>query len=155
MQAAALLGISVSAVLFYTSPTTNNLFTESTDKPRRLTETDLGLFAYVVSKRDTGLPYECVFAYLGATEGKAECDAFEWEVPETEQEANTALVSFAALQAAQALMLDVHRWVQEAVPRERELQAKAISCNANWATRKVSWQHCGKGFWARLFGDAE
>jgi DNA-binding transcriptional MerR regulator len=63
-QAAAQLGISVSAVRLYTNTYTKYLSTEATGNPRRLTEEDLRLTAYVVRKTSTGQPHERVLAHL-------------------------------------------------------------------------------------------
>lgn len=158
-QAAALLGISVSAVRLYTNTYRKHLSTEATGNPRRLTETDLRLLAYVVSKTSTGQPHERILAHLETDEGKQEYDDFDWEAPDAEQEPSTALVPAAALQAAQALMLDAQRREQDALQREKELQEKIEQLlrelghkEGELAALRASKP---KGFWARLLGSGE
>jgi DNA-binding transcriptional MerR regulator len=128
-QAADLLGISPSAVRLYTNTYARHLSTEATSNPRRLTDSDLRMIAYVVSKTSTGQAHERVLAHLATEAGQQEYDAFEWDTPDTSQEANTALVPVAQLQAAQALMLDAQRREQEAIERAethaRELREQA------------------------------
>ena len=155
-QAAALLGISVSAVRLYTNTYARYLSTEATGNPRRLTEEDLRRIAYVASKTSTGQPHERVLSHLATDEGQQEYEAFEWEAPGAAQEANTALVPLGALQAAQALMLDAQRREEEARERERELQEQINQLlrelgktEGELAAIRASKP---KGFWARLLG---
>ncbi len=156
--AAELLGISVSAVRLYTNTYTKHLSTEATGSPRRLTAGDLRFIAYVVSKTSTGQPHERVLAHLATEEGKEEFDAFEWDAPEGEQ-ANTALVPAAALQAAQALMLDAQRREQESLQRERELQEQINQLLRELGHKEGELEALRaskpKGFWARLLGRGE
>jgi hypothetical protein len=87
---------------------------------------DLHTLAFVVASTKEGKTHEQV---LSAWE---EFDNFEWDLPESTTEAtgdtSTALVPMAALQAAQALMIDAQRREQEAreqaQQRERELLAQ-------------------------------
>jgi DNA-binding transcriptional MerR regulator len=158
-QAAALLGISVSAVRLYTNTYTRYMSTEATGNPRRLTEADLRRIAFIVSKTSTGQAHERVLAHLDTDEGKQEYEAFDWDAPDADQEPTTALVPVAALQAAQALMLDAQRREQEGAQRERELQEQINQLlrelgmkEGELAAYKASKP---KGFWARLLGGGE
>jgi DNA-binding transcriptional MerR regulator len=155
-QAAELLGISVSAVRLYTNTYARHLSTEATSNPRRLTEADLRRIAYVVSKTSTGQAHERVLAHLATEAGQQEYDAFEWESPDAEQEANTALVPAGALQAAQALMLDAQRREEEAREREKALQDRIEQLlrelgktEGELAALRASKP---RSFWARLLG---
>ena len=155
-QASTLLGISVSAVRLYTNTYARHLSTEATGSPRRLTDADLRTIAYIVSKTSTGQPHERVLAHLATEEGQRDYEAFEWESTEGEPEANTALVPVAALQAAQALMLDAQRREEESRDREAQLQEQINQLlrelgktEGELAALKASKP---KGFWARLLG---
>jgi DNA-binding transcriptional MerR regulator len=119
-----ILGISQSALRIYTDRYAVHLSTEATSIPRKFTEADLRTLGFVVASTKEGKTHEQVLATWGE-----EFDSFEWEPPESTTEAageaSTALVPVAALQAAQALMLDAQRREQEtreqALQREREL----------------------------------
>ncbi len=118
-----ILEISPSALRIYVEKYKTKLSTEATSTPRKFTEMDLRTLAFVVASTKEGKTHEQV---LLAWE---EFDSFEWEPPETTAEptgdTSTALVPMAALQAAQALMIDAQRREQEAreqaQQREREL----------------------------------
>jgi hypothetical protein len=114
------------------------------------------MLAYVVSKTSTGQAHERVLAHLASDAGKEEYNTFEWESPEEESGANIALVPVAALQAAQALMLDAQRREQESQQRERELQEQINQLlrelgktEGELAALRASKL---KGCWVRLLG---
>lgn len=154
-QAASVLGISVSAVRLYTNTYAKHLSTEATGNPRRLTEGDLRQIAFIVSKTGTGQPHERVLAHLETDEGRAEYAAFEWEGPDEEVEGNTALVPIAALQAAQALMMDAQRREEASRERERELQDQINQLLRELGKTEgelAALRSKPKGFWQRLFG---
>jgi DNA-binding transcriptional MerR regulator len=154
-QAAIALGISPSAIRNYTNTYSRHLSTEATSNPRRLTESDLRVIGYVVSKTATGLSHDRVLALLATEAGQQELAEYAWEVPEdeAEPEPSTALVPLAQLQAAQALMLDAQRREHDALQREQELQAKIneLMLELGKAQGELVARKSG-GWWARLFG---
>jgi DNA-binding transcriptional MerR regulator len=158
-QAAALLGISVSAVRLYTNTYAKHLSTQATGNPRRLTEEDLRLIAYVVSKTKTGQPHERVLAHLDSDEGRQEYDTFDWEAPGEEGEPGTALVSVAQLQAARLLLEDAQRREEEAREREKQLQEQINQLLRELGHKEGELETLRKskpkGFWARLLGGGE
>lgn len=161
MQAAALLGISVSAVRLYTNTYARFMSIEATGNPRRLTEEDLRRIAFIVSMTSTGQGHERVLSHLDTDKGKQEYDAFEWESPDSEQEANTALVPVAAIQAAQALMLDAQRREQEAIQREQTLQEEINQLQRDLGEAQgelkalKAQRRKPPAWWMKLFGGGE
>lgn len=156
------LGISQSALRIYVDKYARYLSTEATTTPRKFTEADLHALAFVVASTKDGKTHDQILAVWDE-----EYPAFEWEGPQSPTEAtgddSTALVPMAALQAAQALMLDAKRREEEAreqaVQRERELQEQINQLlrelghkEGELAALKASKP---KGFWARLLGSGE
>lgn len=119
------LGISQSALRIYCDKYARQLSTEATTTPRKFTEGDLHALAFVIASTREGKTHEQVLATWDE-----EYPSFEWEATEQPTDptgdTGTALVPMAALQAAQALMLDAQRREEatreEAREREQKLQ---------------------------------
>jgi DNA-binding transcriptional MerR regulator len=156
------LGISQSALRIYTRTYARKLSTEATSNPRRFTQDDLHALAFVVASTTEGRTHEQILA--GWDE---EYPSFDWEAPQNPTEAtgetSTALVPMAALQAAQALMLDAKRREEEAreeaQARERELQEQINQLLRELGHKEGELAQLRaskpKGFWARLLGGGE
>jgi len=170
----ALLGISASALRIYVDKYAEHLSTEATTTPRKFTEADLNALAFVVASTKEGKTHGEILA--GWDEEYA---LFEWAPrgfpPQTPTEATggeaTALVPMAALQAAQALMLDAKRREEEAreqaIARERELldQLHQLQREMGKAEGKIESLEAqlqqpaprrkSPAWWVRLFGGGE
>lgn len=153
-----LLGISASALRIYVDKYARRLSTEATTTPRKFTEADLHALAFVVAGTREGKTHDQILATW--EEAYA---AFEWDLPEEDGiagETTTALVPVAALQAAQALMLDAQRREQKAhelaESRERELQEQINQLLRELGHKEGELEALRaarpKGFWARLLG---
>lgn len=159
------LGISQSALRIYCDKYARHLSTEATTTPRKFTEGDLHALAFVVASTREGKTHDQVLASWDQ-----EYPQFEWEATEQPTDPtgatagdSTALVPMAALQAAQALMLDAQRREEqartEAQERERQLQEQINQLlrelgktEGELAALRASKP---KGFWARLLGGGE
>lgn len=157
-----LLGISQSALRIYVERYARHLSTEATTTPRKFTEADLHALAFVVASTREGKTHDQVLATWDEM-----YPAFEWEATGQPTDPtggdSTALVPMAALQAAQALMLDAQRREEvareEARERERELQDKINQLLRELGHKEGELEALRaskpKGFWSRLFGGGE
>lgn len=153
------LGISQSALRIYVDKYARHLSTEATTTPRKFTEADLRALAFVVASTREGKTHDQILA--GWAEEYA---VFEWDGPqpptEPTQGESTALVPVAALQAAQALMLDAQRREEaareEARERERQLQEQINQLLRELGHKEGELEALKaskpKGWWARLLG---
>jgi DNA-binding transcriptional MerR regulator len=153
-----LLGISASALRIYCDKYATKLSTEATTTPRKFTEGDLQALAFVVASTKEGKTHGDILAGWDD-----EYPDFEWDGPQNPTEAtggdNTALVPMAALQAAQALMLDAKRREEEtreqAIARERELQEQINQLLRELGMKEGelnALKNKPKGWLARLLG---
>ena len=153
------LGISQSALRIYADKYARKLSTEATTTPRKFTEADLHALAFVVRSTRDGKTHDQVLATWDEA-----YPLFEWEptvqpTGPTEGE-STALVPVAALQAAQALMLDAQRREElareEARERERQLQEQINQLLRELGHKEGELEALRKskpkGFWAWLLG---
>lgn len=157
-----ILEISQSALRGYVGKYERKLSTEATTTPRKFTEADLHALAFVVASTSAGKTHDQVLAAWDE-----EYPTFEWEatVQPTDPtgDAGTALVPMAALQAAQALMLDAQRREEEAREeareRERQLQEQINQLLRDLGHKEGELEALRaskpKGFWSRLFGGGE
>lgn len=156
------LGISQSALRIYCDKYARHLSTEATTTPRKFTEADLHTLAFVAASTREGKTHDQVLATWDE-----EYADFEWEATEQPtdptQATGTALVPMAALQAAQALMLDAQRREEaareEARERERQLQEQINQLLRELGHKEGELEALRKskpkGFWARLLGGGE
>jgi DNA-binding transcriptional MerR regulator len=156
------LGISQSALRIYVDKYGRHLSTEATTTPRKFTEGDLQALAFVIASTREGKTHDQVLATWDE-----EYPGFEWEptVQPTDptQGESTALVPMAALQAAQALMLDAQRREEMAREEAREREQK-LQEQINQLLRELGKtegelealrKSKPKGFWQRLLGGGE
>lgn len=130
-------GASASALRIYTDRYARYLSTEATEIPRKFTQADLKLVAFIVHcTKARAFTHEQVEQALQA----GELDLFEWEPAQASQqmseaEQSTAMVPMAQVQALQVLLEDLRRREQdaqqavqvvrtEATQREQSLQAE-------------------------------
>ena len=130
-------GASASALRIYTDRYARYLSTEATEVPRKFTQADLKLIAFIVQcTKARAFTHEQVEQALQA----GELELFEWEPPKAahqaqEPEQSTVLVPMAQVQALQVLLEDIRRREQEAqqavqavrteaTQREQSLQAE-------------------------------
>lgn len=158
------LGISQSALRIYCDKYARHLSTEATTTPRKFTEADLHALAFVVASTKEGKTHDQILATWDE-----EYPHFEWEptVQPTDptggaQGDSTALVPLAALQAAQALMIDAQRREEaareEAKERERQLQEQINQLLRELGHKEgelAALKNKLKSFWARLLGGGQ
>lgn len=141
-EASDITGASKQIIRVYTARYARYLSTEGTPesgKPRRFTEGDLKLLAYVYQQTSSGnMTHDQVLDSLA----QGALERFDWSMPtqpesvpdgpESAQSAPNALVPVERFQAAQALLLDAQRREQEA----RE-QALALQDQVNQLEREL------------------
>jgi DNA-binding transcriptional MerR regulator len=128
----AMTGVSSSALRNYTRDYARHLSTDATTTPRRFTEDDIRLIAYVIDcTKNRGMKHDEVAESLQA----GDLASFEWEMPSTphadvgtQEGASGHLVPVerlqAAQQAAQAILADAQRREGEAVAAEKAAQER-------------------------------
>ena len=160
----ALTGASASALRNYTRDYARWLSTEATTTPRRFSEQDLKLIAFVVHcTKERALTHEQVSSALAA----GELDSFDWQPPQAAPAASevhdtgTALVPAERLQAAQLLLADTQRRevaAQEEIKRLQEevqrLAGELGKAQGEAATLKAS-RYRAPQWWRSLFGGRE
>ena len=129
-QATQITGASASSLRNYTSAYARYFSTEATSTPRKFTDADLKLIAFIMHlTKERGMKHAEVAEALQS----GELDNFTWEPSESEPEfqeigsesfESTALVPLANLQAAQLLLQEAQRREEAAIERQRELQAR-------------------------------
>ena len=133
-EASDVTGASKQIIRVYTVRYARYLSTEGTPepgKPRRFTEDDLKLLAYVYQQTSAGnMTHEQVLDSLA----QGALERFEWSAPtssesasvdtESAQSAPNALIPIERFQAAQALLMDAQRREQEAREQAQALQDK-------------------------------
>ena len=162
-------GASSSALRNYTRDYARWLSTEATSVPRRFTEADLKLIAFVVDcTKMQGLTHSRVVERLNA----GELDAFAWSMPtmhsttptggtgatETTEDATYSLVPLERLQVAQALLDDAKQRELAAIEEKRLLQSRLeeVQIELGRAQGELSALRAmlrrPPRWWVRLFG---
>lgn len=157
-------GASESALRTYTATYARYLSTEATGNPRKFTEADLKLIAFVMDRtKNRALTHEKVREALDS----GELDQFEWEPPDTAQpepepgQETTALVPMAQLRAAQALFQEAQRREQETRDENKGLQAEInrlqneLGKAQGELTAMRSQKRRPPKWWTTLFGGQE
>jgi hypothetical protein len=157
----------------YTSTYARYFSTEATPeigKPRRFTETDVKLIAYIYHHtQEENLNHEQVLAQLAS----GALEIFAWEIPEQQNKAYTALpersesweydtgalIPLERLQAAQALLLDVQRREDNAREEVKRLQERINQLERELGTAQgelnilKSQRRKPPKWWTTLFGE--
>ena len=159
-QTADLLGVSSSAVRTYSKRYADFLSDAATTTPRQFTVADLKTLAFV--SQCTQLRSMTHAETLRSLTDGALTD-FEWTLPEpqesapeTAQDAHTALVPAAQLEAARFVMADAQRREEEAAAKVEELQqeVKALTLQLGEAQGELEARKRRRPAWLKaLIGE--
>ena len=154
------VNVSSGSLRNYTRDYARWFSTEATTVPRRFTEEDVRLIAFIVNcTKDRALTHAQVEDRLQ----EGDLDTFDWQLPEgsetpveAHEDVSTHLVPVERVMAAQTLLQDAQRRENEAVEKVDELQRQIadLERQLGQAQGELKARYRAPDWWRRIFGGA-